>query len=67
MSEDWAQQVAFLVLLVLGGHVGMVLILSTILLSRHILRNPIFVNFCITWMLYTLSYTLLSVTITSPS
>jgi len=50
---------AFMTLQVLGGHVGMVLILSTILFSRRIVRHPVFVNFCVTMMLYALSYTLL--------
>lgn len=37
----------------------MLLILLTIFLSRKIVRHPIFVNFCITWMLFALSYSLL--------
>jgi len=51
--------VAFLCLQVLGGHLGMLMILSTIFLSRTIVRHPVFVNFCVTWMLYSLSYSLL--------
>ncbi|KAF8474304.1 hypothetical protein JB92DRAFT_3052414 [Gautieria morchelliformis] len=59
MSVVLAPQVAFLILLVLGGHVGMPLILSATFFSGHVFRHPVFVNFCITWMLYSLAYTLL--------
>ncbi|KAF8585853.1 hypothetical protein K439DRAFT_1615638 [Ramaria rubella] len=50
---------AFLTLQILGGHVGMTLMLLTSSLSHRIIRHPIFINFCATWMLYSLSYTLL--------
>jgi len=51
--------VLFLVLHVLGGHVGMPLILFTIFASRQIMRHPVFVNFCITWTCFSSSYLVL--------
>jgi hypothetical protein len=57
---------AFLALQILGGHVGIPLMLLTIFFSRQIMRHPIFVNFCATWILFTLSYTLLSVNLLHP-
>lgn len=49
----------FLVFQILGGQVGMPLILVIIFLSRQIVRHAIFVNFCVTWVLFSLSYVLL--------
>jgi hypothetical protein len=62
MSVVVDPQTPYLILLVLGGHVGMSLLLATNFLSSHVKRHIMFVNFCITWMIYTLANTLLSVT-----
>jgi len=51
--------VLFLVLHVLGGHVGMPLIVLTNFASRKIVRHPVFLNFCITWTCFSSSYLVL--------
>ena len=50
---------AFMTLQIVGGHIGMGIILCTIFFSSRVVRHPIFVNFCVTWILYALSYTFL--------
>lgn len=59
MSTSKSPLVAFMVLQVLGGHVGMSIMLLTIFTSRKIARHSVFINFCMTWVLFSLSYTLL--------
>lgn len=52
---------AFLVLQILGGHVGMSFILLNVFVARRtVKRHPVFISFCFTWMLFSLSYTLLA-------
>lgn len=37
----------------------MSIMLLTIFISRKVVRHPVFINFCMTWMIFSVSYTLL--------
>jgi len=42
-----------------GGHVGLPILVLTFLLSKEVQRHPVIINFCITWMIYSISFCLL--------
>ncbi|PCH33972.1 hypothetical protein WOLCODRAFT_135422 [Wolfiporia cocos MD-104 SS10] len=42
-----------------GGHVGLPLLVLTCLLSKKVKRHPTIINFCLTWIIYSVSYSLL--------
>ncbi|KAF7353836.1 hypothetical protein MVEN_01069200 [Mycena venus] len=48
----------FMFLQIFGGHVGMPLLLLTAALSKKVQRNPMLINFCVTWLIYATSFTL---------
>ncbi|KAF8532452.1 hypothetical protein JB92DRAFT_3103931 [Gautieria morchelliformis] len=54
-------QVAFLALQIAGGHIGLVVLLAFALFSRKVHRDPTFFNFCMTWVFYSLVFSMLSV------
>ena len=54
-------QTAFLALQIGGGHIGMVVILASSLLSFRVRRDPTFLNFCITWIVSSVVFSILSV------
>lgn len=59
-SGGKASLIAFSVLQIVGGQVGMIFILSTAFASpERVRRHPCFLNFAGSWFLYSLSYTLL--------
>ncbi|KAF7331220.1 hypothetical protein MSAN_02440800 [Mycena sanguinolenta] len=49
---------AFMFLQILGGHFGIPLLLLTSVLSKKVQRHPMLVNFWVTWIIYTTSFTL---------
>ncbi|KZT30826.1 hypothetical protein NEOLEDRAFT_39052 [Neolentinus lepideus HHB14362 ss-1] len=48
----------YLALHLAGGHIGMPLLVLTLLMSKRISCHPTLVNFCITWILYSICYSL---------
>ncbi|KAF7353831.1 hypothetical protein MVEN_01068700 [Mycena venus] len=50
--------VGFMFLQIFGGHVGMPLLLLTATFSKKVQRNPMLINFCVTWLIYATSFTL---------
>lgn len=52
---------AFFALHVIGGHFFMPLLLILSLLKRNLSRNYVFHNFCITWIIYSITFCLLYV------
>jgi len=59
LEAERGRLVLFLILHMLGGHIGMPLVLLTIFASRQIMRHPVFINFCITWTCFSSSYLVL--------
>ncbi|KAI0734706.1 hypothetical protein C8Q72DRAFT_807313 [Fomitopsis betulina] len=49
----------YLALHITGGHVLLPLLIATLLLSNRVKRHPAVVNFCVTWVIYSVSYSLL--------
>lgn len=49
----------FLALHISGGIVGLPIAVATIVASKQVSRHPTLINFCITWFLSSLIYTLL--------
>jgi hypothetical protein len=54
----------YLALLVAGGYIGLPVVVVTFLVSRKVSRHPAIINFCITWIIYSVVYTLLCVSLT---
>jgi hypothetical protein len=50
---------SFMFLQIFGGHLGIPIILVTTALSKTIQRRPILTSFLVTWVIYTMCYTLL--------
>ncbi|KAF9486294.1 hypothetical protein BDN70DRAFT_926559 [Pholiota conissans] len=50
---------SFLGLHIAGGFVGLPILIITLLFSDDIPRQPDLINFCITWVIYSFSYTIL--------
>ncbi len=48
----------FLAFQIVGG-LGNIVMLITALVSRRVVRHSTWINFCFTWIIYSLSYTLL--------
>ncbi|KAJ7491051.1 hypothetical protein FB451DRAFT_1221864 [Mycena latifolia] len=44
---------------IFGGHFGIPLVLLTAAFSKKVQRHPMLINFCVTWVLYATSFTLL--------
>ena len=42
-----------------GGHIGLPILVATFLLSKTAKRHPTIINFCITWIIYSVIYCLL--------
>ncbi|KAH9932408.1 hypothetical protein B0H21DRAFT_760604 [Amylocystis lapponica] len=42
-----------------GGHIGLPFLVCTFLVSKSIHRHPTIINFCITWIIYSIIYCLL--------
>ncbi|KAF9015631.1 hypothetical protein BDQ17DRAFT_1395871 [Cyathus striatus] len=49
----------FLALHVAGGQVGLPIIITTFLLSKNVHRHPTLINFCVTWVIYSVSHSIL--------
>ncbi|KAI0706114.1 hypothetical protein BC835DRAFT_1409746 [Cytidiella melzeri] len=49
----------YLTLHIAGGHIGLPILVSTFFLSKRVHRPATVINFCITWIIYSVSYTLL--------
>ncbi|TFK56657.1 hypothetical protein OE88DRAFT_1650053 [Heliocybe sulcata] len=49
---------AYLALHIAGGHIGLPLLVLTFLLSKRVSCHPTLINFCITWILYSICYSL---------
>lgn len=54
-------QMAFLALQIIGGHVGLVIVLGFAIFSRKVRRDPTFLNFCITWIFSSIIFSILYV------
>jgi len=51
--------VAFFVLLILGGNVLMpIMVIVTFVRGNHFTRSPIFINFCVGWIVYSIGFLL---------
>jgi hypothetical protein len=50
---------SFMFFQIFGGHLGIPIILLTTALSKTIQRRAILTSFLVTWVIYTMSYTLL--------
>jgi len=59
VKANHAELVAWLVLNVWPSHLGLPLLVATILLARNIRRHATFINMCITWMIVGFSSSLL--------
>jgi len=59
VKANQAELVAWLIMNVWPSHLGLPLLISTILLARHIRRHATFINLCITWMVVGFSSSLL--------
>ena len=49
----------YFVLQIFGGHVGVPIILATLVLSKGMRRHPLLINFLVTWVLYSTAFCLL--------
>ncbi|KLO08565.1 hypothetical protein SCHPADRAFT_605159 [Schizopora paradoxa] len=54
-----ADETIFLWLQVTGGQILLPILVLTIVLSRHVHRNPVFINFCCSWIVSSVVYSLL--------
>ncbi|KAF8532456.1 hypothetical protein JB92DRAFT_3138419 [Gautieria morchelliformis] len=52
-------QMAFLSLQIAGGHIGLAVVLGFAIFSRKVRRDPTFLNFCITWILSSVMFSIL--------
>ncbi|KAH8118481.1 hypothetical protein DFH11DRAFT_675552 [Phellopilus nigrolimitatus] len=59
VEANQAARIAWLVLNIWPSHLGLPLLIATILLTRNIRRHATFINMCITWMIVGFSSTLL--------
>ncbi|KAI0347788.1 hypothetical protein BDW22DRAFT_1424054 [Trametopsis cervina] len=50
---------AFLALHIAGGYIGIPILVLTFFFSKRVQRPATVINFCITWIIYSVSYTLL--------
>lgn len=48
----------FISLQVIGGQIGLPLFIATMLLARSVKRHYILVNFCFSWIVYSVAYCL---------
>ncbi|KZT02443.1 uncharacterized protein LAESUDRAFT_815296 [Laetiporus sulphureus 93-53] len=49
----------FFTLHIVGGHVGLPMLVCTFFASKTTRSNPIIINFCVTWVIYSISFCLL--------
>ncbi|KAI5124754.1 hypothetical protein M0805_005388 [Coniferiporia weirii] len=59
VQANQAARIAWLVLNIWPSHLGLPVLIATILLAKHIRRHATFVNMCITWMIVGFSSSLL--------
>ena len=62
LTSNTVQRVAetvFLVLQVVGGQVLLPLLVLAIIFSKKVSRHPIFTNFCFSWIVSSIFYSLL--------
>ena len=52
-------QTAFLALQIAGGHIGIVILLAFAAFSRKVRRDATFLNFCITWISFSVVFSML--------
>lgn len=55
----YADEIVFLALQIAGGHVRLPLVLHTIALSSQVRQHPVFVNFCVLWIISSVVFSLL--------
>ncbi|KAL0951538.1 hypothetical protein HGRIS_008222 [Hohenbuehelia grisea] len=41
-----------------GGHIGLPILVLTFLFAKSITRHPTLINFCVTWIIYSISYSI---------
>ncbi|KAJ6500744.1 hypothetical protein C8R45DRAFT_978971 [Mycena sanguinolenta] len=58
-AQQNASIAGFMFLQIFGGHFGIPLLLLTSVFSKKVQRHPMLVNFWVTWIIYTTSFTLL--------
>ncbi|KAL4263414.1 hypothetical protein AB1N83_005869 [Pleurotus pulmonarius] len=46
----------FFALHLAGGHIGLPILLLTFIFAKNVVRHPTLLNFCITWIIYSISY-----------
>ena len=51
----------YLAIQIIGGHILLPLLVITILLKKTVNRHPVFVNFCVSWIISSVVYSLLCV------
>ncbi|KII94091.1 hypothetical protein PLICRDRAFT_50077 [Plicaturopsis crispa FD-325 SS-3] len=49
---------AFLALHLIGGHIGLPILVLTFLFAKNVSRHPTLINFCVTWIVYSITYCL---------
>ncbi|KAJ8523340.1 hypothetical protein ONZ45_g169 [Pleurotus djamor] len=49
---------SFFALHIAGGHIGLPFLVLTFLLSSDVVRHPTLINFCLTWIIYSVVYCL---------
>lgn len=55
----------YLACLIGGGQVGLPILIATFLFAKKVYRHPTLINFCITWVIYSVSYSMLCVHFTT--
>ena len=51
----------YLAIQIIGGHILLPLLVITILLKKTVNRHPVFVNFCVSWIVSSVVYSMLCV------
>ncbi|KDQ31074.1 hypothetical protein PLEOSDRAFT_1111659 [Pleurotus ostreatus PC15] len=46
----------FFALHLAGGHIGLPILLLTFIFAKNVVRHPTLLNFCITWIIFSISY-----------
>ncbi|KAI0803333.1 hypothetical protein BC629DRAFT_120101 [Irpex lacteus] len=57
--DSSALRSVYLALHIAGGHIGLPILVLTFFISKRVHRPATVINFCITWIVYSVSYTLL--------
>jgi len=53
-------ETAFIAVHIIGGHIGIPLLVLTFLLSKRVHTHPTLVNFCCSWILYSVAFCMLA-------